>query len=219
MYCCAIYHFSQVQASASLGACPKLGAGCVLLLDLFVLHGSPHVAKVNRDALREDGDDLRFVLALLTANGPFDGGVRFKGDRFIFPKYCCPDYRHSRKAGIQLSQRFENMDPRFREDDSLVRRKSASIEREFGLIIGAIAAMIRPSPPAHLGFPSFSFSIPATDKNRIEDGSYPRQSVVHLELMRLEMIWNKSQLYLSSLLVLYFAQRIHRASRATRHLC
>jgi len=52
----------------------------------------------------------------------------------------CPDCRHSREAGIQLLQ-ASNMDPRFREDDSLVWRKSPSIEREFGLIIGAIAAI------------------------------------------------------------------------------
>ena len=66
-------------------------------------------------------------------------GDSIKGSDYL--KFSCPDYHHSREAGIQLLQSFENMDPRFREDDSLVWRKSLSIEREFGLIIGAIAAM------------------------------------------------------------------------------
>jgi len=53
--------------------------GGVVPFDLFVSHNAPHVAKVNRDALREHGDDLGFLLALLAADRLFLGRIAGNG--------------------------------------------------------------------------------------------------------------------------------------------
>lgn len=49
--------------------------GWVVPFALFVLHGSLHVAEVNRNALWEDGDDLGCLCALLTTNGLLGGRI------------------------------------------------------------------------------------------------------------------------------------------------
>ena len=53
--------------------------GGVVPFDLFVSHNAPHVAKVNRDALREHGDDLRFLFTLLAADRLFLGRIAGNG--------------------------------------------------------------------------------------------------------------------------------------------
>lgn len=47
--------------------------------NLFVLHGGPHKAEVDGNALWEYRDDLRCLFALLTADGPLGGCVVWYG--------------------------------------------------------------------------------------------------------------------------------------------